>query len=323
MNNQRIAKKNKNISLAGKVLSSTTAQIPIIDLLKMLSPAVAVELRKTIAPSTIKAINKLEIPQINHALLTDDENLPLPSGKTKESYITVKCIIGGITILDFILDTGSNSSMLSSALLNILGWKPTRKNDIKMRLADKKTSIKAIGWCDNVTVTLGNNPTVSITDNFYVIDSDIPFAIGGTPWVRRSKAKADFNKLEMEVSSHGNTISVPISVKKIENGVKEKSSPEVHFAEDIPNIGAIAKPHIKKKLIHNCHKCGKGFPYPSKLKTHFSRKTSCATENFSAVPSSAENFSEVLSSAENFSAVSSSAENYLEVPSTTKKEKFD
>jgi len=230
---ERIAKKNKNSYLAGKVLSSTTAQIPIIDLIQMLSPAVSVELRKTIAPSTIKAINNSEIPQINHALMSDDENLPLPSGKTKESYITVRCVIGGITILDFILDTGSNSSMFSTALLNILGWKPTRKIDRKIRLADKKTLINAIGWCDNVPVTLGNKPSVSITDNFYVIDSDIPFAIGGTPWIRRSKAKADYDKLEMDVSSHGNTISVPISVKKIENSENVKSPLEVHFAEDV------------------------------------------------------------------------------------------
>jgi len=239
---ERIAKKSKNSYLAGKVLSSTTAQIPIIDLLQMLSPAVSVELRKTIAPSMIKAIDKMEIPQINHALLSNDENLPLPSGRTKESYITVKCVIGGTTILDFILDTGSNSSMFSTALLNILRWKPTRKIARKIRLADKKTTINAIGWRDNVTVTLGNNPTVSITDNFYVIDSDIPFAIGGTPWIRRAKVKADYDKLEMEVSSHGNTISVPISVKKIENGenkeeaklrVADLSPLEVHFAEDI------------------------------------------------------------------------------------------
>ena len=252
---ERIAKKNKNSYLAGKVLTSTTAQIPIIDLLQMLSPAVAVELRKTIAPSTIKAIDNSEMPQINHALLADDENLPLPSGKTKESYITVKCVIGGIMILDFILDTGANTSMISTAFLDKLGLKPTRKIDRAIRLADKKTTIQAVGWFDNISVTLGNNPSVSITDNFYVIDSDIPFAIGGTPWIRRSKAKADYGNLTMDVSSHGNTISVPISVKKIENGenkeeaklqVTDLSPLEVHFAEDIPNIGAIAEAYQKK-----------------------------------------------------------------------------
>jgi Aspartyl protease len=230
---ERIAKKNKNSYLAGKVLSSTTAQIPIIDLLQMLSPAVVVELRKTIAPSTIKTIDNSEIPQVNHALLTDDENLPLPSGKTKESYITVKCVIAGITILDFIMDTGSSTSMFSTATLDKFGWKPTRKINRKLRLADKKTTIHAIGWCDNVSITLGNNPAVSVTDNFLVVDSDIPLALGGTPWIRRSKSKADYDKLEMEVSSHGNTISVPISVKKIENSENEKSPLEVHFAEDI------------------------------------------------------------------------------------------
>jgi hypothetical protein len=247
---ERIAKKNKNSYLAGKVLSNTTTQIPIIDLLQMLSPAISVELRKVITPSMIKTIDNSEISQINHALLANEEqssvsktheNLPLPSGKTKESYITIKCVIGGITILDFIMDTGSNSSMFSTATLIILGWKPTRKIDRKIRLADKKTIIHAVGWCDNVSITLGNNPTVSITDNFLVVDSDIPLAIGGTPWIRRSKAKADYGNLKMDVSSHGNTISVPISVKKIENNENNESSLQVHFAE-------ISKSSNKKKI---------------------------------------------------------------------------
>src|SRR4051794_15622795 len=73
-------------------------------------------------------------------------------------------------------------------------------------------------------------------------------------------------------------------------------------------------------MIHACHKCGKGFSYPSKLKAHFSRKTSCTTGN---ALSSNENSPEVLSSAgnalrsnRNFSEVLSSAGNLSELPNT-------
>ena len=60
-------------------------------------------------------------------------------------------------------------------------------------------------------------------------------------------------------------------------------------------------------MIHSCHKCGKGFSYPSKLKAHFSRKTSCTTGN---ALSSNGNFSEVLSSAGNLSELPSTKLNY-------------
>jgi len=50
-------------------------------------------------------------------------------------------------------------------------------------------------------------------------------------------------------------------------------------------------------MIHSCHKCGKGFSYPSKLKAHFSRKTSCTTGN---ALSSNGNFSELPSTKLNY-----------------------
>ena len=209
----------------------------------MLSPAVVIELRKTLAPSMIKTIDYSEIPQISqHATL--DENLPLPSGITKESYVTVECKIGGITFKDFIMDSGSTTSFFSTATLAILGWKPTRKVDSKLKMADKSSIAQTIGWCDDVSVTVGKNPAVSITDNILIIVSNIPMAVGGTPWIRRAMAKVDYKKLEMEISSHGNTISVPISVKKIENDANKESPLEVHFAEELPMPASLKKKNV-------------------------------------------------------------------------------
>ena len=218
----------------------------------MLSPAVAVELRKTLSPSMIKAItighassaDNSEIPQISQHASLDDENLPLPSGITKESYVTVECKIGGKTFKDLIKDTGSTTSFFSTETLAILGWKPTRKVDSKLKMADKSSIAQTIGWYDDVSVTIGKNPAVSITDNFLIIVSNIPMAVGGTPWIRRAMAKVDYKKLEMEISSHGNTISVPISVKKIENDANKESPLEVHFAEELPMPAPLKKKNV-------------------------------------------------------------------------------
>jgi hypothetical protein len=177
------------------------------------SPAVGVEIRKALAPSILKnnsgVANNEPMQTAQHVSFKDTEPLPLPSGKTKETYMKVKCEIGGIKT-DAVIDTGADTSMIPKHF----GLTPTRIVKHKLKVPGAK--VLSIGWIDDVDVSLGEgNQLVSMTDNFLILeDEEQQLPILGTPWIRRANAHVDPKKLELMVTSNGKSVFIPISVER-------------------------------------------------------------------------------------------------------------
>ena len=127
---------------------------------------------------------------------------------------TTKCQIYRLSIPKAVLDTGANCSIMSKNLakklkLSIDTTKPTSIEGVA-------TEADTIGWVYQVPVSVGS---VTILEDFLVVDDDKPALLLGTPWITRSRVILDLNNRSLFIPNSENLffrseVSVQTNKKK-------------------------------------------------------------------------------------------------------------
>jgi hypothetical protein len=197
---ERQAKKQTFIDLANKIQSSTTTTINTADLIRMLQPAIRVELRKCLFPIAQKNTNNDPMQEVNQAEME-------PALETSASA-TTQCQIGNVTFTNAGIDSGASHPIMSSKVLSQLGLELSQEIGDKGNLSGIATSVKLLGWVSNVPVTISD---ITISDNFLVVEDSSPILILGNTWLKRAKGQIDYDKSELRISLQDREIAVPVS----------------------------------------------------------------------------------------------------------------
>jgi hypothetical protein len=157
--------------------------------------------------------------------------------KDADDVATIYCKIGGLVIPCAMIDTGSDSSIFSDNIAELveefLGIKINRKKIHRLNgVASQSISIDTM---DNVFITIGSGEnTASIMDEFSVVPAEIDrngnaksLVILSTQWQYRVGWEP-LIKGEFKVTCNGKTITIPLSVHKSQRNifiVKKESEP--------------------------------------------------------------------------------------------------
>jgi len=158
--------------------------------------------------------------------------------KDADDVATIYCKIGGLVIPCAMIDTGSDSSIFSDNIAELveelLGIKINRKKI--HRLNGVASQSISIGTMDNVSITIGSGEnTASIIDEFSVVPAEKDqdgnaksLVILGTQWQYRAGWEP-LIKGEFKATCNGKTIIIPLSVHKSQRNVftveKKESEP--------------------------------------------------------------------------------------------------
>src|SRR5271154_1847603 len=140
----RIIRRQAIASLANKAVAGMTTQIHITDLLKMVSPAMRVELRKAFMGKDDISFEPIQISN----LAEQESEIP---------QATVAYIAGDIDNVKFnngILDTGSNINMIDRNFFDSLGFNIDQKARYMIKGADMKTL--PIGEKKDIPISIGD-----------------------------------------------------------------------------------------------------------------------------------------------------------------------
>ncbi|CAG8463896.1 2910_t:CDS:2 [Acaulospora morrowiae] len=166
-------------SLANKAVAGMTTQIHITDLLKMVSPAMRIELRKAFIEKEDTLSEPMQIANFTEQGF-------------KISQATVAYIAGDIDGVKFdkgILDTGSNIDLIDGDFFDSLGFVIDQKARYMIKGAGMKTL--PIGKKKGIPVTIGN---VTNEGNFLVIKNLGHPIVLGMPWIKQVGGIIDTNK---------------------------------------------------------------------------------------------------------------------------------
>src|SRR4051794_23069390 len=158
--------------------------------------------------------------------------------KDADDVATIYCKIGSLVIPYAMIDTGSDSSIFSDNIAELveelLGIKINRKKIHKLNgIASQSISI---GTMDNVPITISSGEnTASIIDEFSVVPAEKDqngnaksLVILGTQWQYRAGWEP-LIKGEFKATCNGKTIIIPLSVHKSQRNVftveKKESEP--------------------------------------------------------------------------------------------------
>ncbi|RGB37320.1 hypothetical protein C1646_757094 [Rhizophagus diaphanus] len=148
--------------------------------------------------------------------------------KDADDVATIYCKIGGLVIPCAMIDTGSDSSIFSDNIAELveelLGIKINRKK--VHRLNGVASQSISIGTMDNVPITIGSGEnTATITDEFSVVPAEKDqngnaksLVILGTQWQYRAGWEP-LIKGEFKATCNGKTITIPLSVHKSQRNV--------------------------------------------------------------------------------------------------------
>ncbi|GET58845.1 hypothetical protein GLOIN_2v1885507 [Rhizophagus irregularis DAOM 181602=DAOM 197198] len=137
---------------------------------------------------------------------------------------TISCKIKNVCIPYAIIDTGSDSSVISENVAKHLGLKIDRKNI--HALNGVAGSTKTLGTINEIPITIGEGTnTVTISDEFSVIPTekdrngkDKSLLILGTQWQYRAGWEPVV-KGEFKANVNGQVVSIPLSVHKAQRNV--------------------------------------------------------------------------------------------------------
>ena len=190
---------------------------------------------------------------------------------------TISCKVGDVTIPYAMIDSGSDSSIVSENIAKHLGLKIDRKKIHRLNGVISKSH--SLGMINIVPVTIENGENRdTIPDEFSVVPTEyddngkeLSLFILGMQWQYQTGWKP-LVKGEFKVTQNGKTITILLSVHKSQR-----------------NVFTVGK---KKKLSlpwpkagdRTCQHCGKEFCYPSNLRQHFLRKNLCAVVESHARP---------------------------------------
>ncbi|RIA80762.1 hypothetical protein C1645_838120, partial [Glomus cerebriforme] len=148
--------------------------------------------------------------------------------KDADDVAIIYCKIGGLVIPCAMIDTGSDSSIFSDNIAELveelLGIKINRKKI--HRLNGVASQSISIGTMDNVPITIGSGEnTATITDEFSVVPAEKDqdgnaksLVILGTQWQYRAGWEP-LIKGEFKATCNGKTITIPLSVHKSQRNI--------------------------------------------------------------------------------------------------------
>src|SRR6266496_2524940 len=134
--------------------------------------------------------------------------------KDADDVATISCKVGGVTIPYAMIDSGSDSSIISENIAKHLGLKIDRKKVHRLNGVASKSH--SLGTVDSVPVTIedGKNRD-TILDEFSVVPTEyddngkeLSLFILGTQWQYRAGWEP-LVKGEFRVSRNGKTITIP------------------------------------------------------------------------------------------------------------------
>jgi hypothetical protein len=183
--------------------------------------------------STSKVSQENEGGVLNHAIRAyQQKNLYWPRPleinflqlNDPNDVATISCKIGDVRIPFAMIDTGSDSSVISENVAKYLGLKIDRKN--VHALNGVAGSTKTLGSINEIPISIGEGENlVTISDEFSVVPSekdregkDKSLLILGTQWLYRAGWKPVV-KGEFKANVNGKAISIPLSVHKSQRNV--------------------------------------------------------------------------------------------------------
>ncbi|RGB33890.1 hypothetical protein C1646_761176 [Rhizophagus diaphanus] len=144
--------------------------------------------------------------------------------KDADDVATISCKVGSVTIPYAMIDSGSDSSIVSENVAKHLGLKIDKKKIHRLNGVASKSH--SLGTVDSVPVTIedGENRD-TIPDEFSVVPTEyddngkeLSLFILGTQWQYRAGWEP-LVKGEFRVSRNGKTITIPLSVHKSQRNV--------------------------------------------------------------------------------------------------------
>lgn len=166
------------------------------------------------------------ITKVDSPLNTDDSIWPLTAGigimnrKSASDIVTIKCQIiapeteKSLVIPIAIFDTGSDSSLLSSNIVNRLNLQVDKTN--APEISGVASTSKTLGTVYGLAISIyDNDNSKTIEEDFMVIKSDKDFLLLGVPWIDRAKAILDVGNRQLIIPiSARKKVIIPISVHK-------------------------------------------------------------------------------------------------------------
>jgi hypothetical protein len=144
--------------------------------------------------------------------------------KDADDVATISCKVGDVTIPYAMIDSGSDSSIVSENVAKHLGLKIDRKKIHRLNGVASKSH--SLGTVNVVPVTISNGrDNDTIPDEFSVVPTEyddngkeLSLFILGTQWQYRAGWEP-LVKGEFKVNRNGKTISIPLSVHKSQRNV--------------------------------------------------------------------------------------------------------
>lgn len=176
---------------------------------------------------------------LNHAIkaytqhrLTEKSNIYWPKPleinflqiKDADDVATISCKVSDIIIPYAMIDSGSDSSIISENVAKHLGLKIDRKKVHRINGVASKS--RSLGTVDNVPVTISNGiDSITVIDEFSVVPTEnddngkeLSLFILGTQWQYRAGWEP-LIKGEFKATRNGQTITIPLSVHKSRRNV--------------------------------------------------------------------------------------------------------
>ena len=123
------------------------------------------------------------------------------------------------------LDTGSSVTVMTKALMDELPYEITTSSRTKLN-AFGQGKYPSIGIVENMEFFIGNVKTKA---NVEVVDFQEKIFLLGTDWMKKEKAKLDYNKDILTIQKNGRDNLVPIYYKEeIPETEEEYESDEEH-----------------------------------------------------------------------------------------------
>lgn len=154
--------------------------------------------------------------------------------KDADDVATIICKVGDVTIPYAMIDSGSDSSIISENVAKHLGLKIDRKKVHRLNGVASKS--QSLGTINNVPVTISDGENSdTVTDDFSVVPTEhdhngkeLSLFILGTPWQYRAGWEPVV-KGEFRITRNGKSITIPLSVHKSRRNVFTVTSDDANI----------------------------------------------------------------------------------------------
>ena len=144
--------------------------------------------------------------------------------KDADDVATISCKVGGVTIPYAMIDSGSDSLIISENVAKHLGFKIDRKKIHRLNGAASRS--QSLGTINDIPITIEDGvDSLTTSDEFSVVPTEyddngkeLSLFILGTQWQYRAGWEP-LVKGEFKATRNGKTITIPLSVHKSQRNV--------------------------------------------------------------------------------------------------------